>query len=44
MCSFRFLLQKVNNGINTNFVFPYNCSFLHYLDLYILVNVKLDVR
>ena len=32
-----------SNGINTNFVFPYVCSFL--LDLYhtMLVNVKLDV-
>ena len=34
-----------NNGINANFVFPYIyiCSFLHYLDLKMLVNVKLDL-
>ena len=32
-----------NNGINANFVFPYICSFLHYFDLNMLVNNKLDV-
>ena len=32
-----------NNDINANFVFPYICSFLHYLDLKMLVNVILDV-
>ena len=32
-----------NNGINANVVFPYSCNFLHYLDLKMLVNVKLDV-
>ena len=32
-----------NNGINANFVFPYICSFLHYLDLTMLVDVNLDV-
>ena len=32
-----------NNGINANFVFKYICSFLHYLDLKVLVNMKLDV-
>ena len=31
-----------NNGNNGNFVFPYICSFLRYLDLKMLVNVKLD--
>ena len=31
------------NGINANFVFPHTCSFLHYLYLKMLVNVKLDV-
>ena len=29
-----------NNGINANFLFPYISSFLHYLDLKVLVNVK----
>ena len=29
-----------NNGINANFVFQHSCSFLHYLYLKILVNVK----
>ena len=24
-----------NNDINANFVFPHNCSFLHYLHLYV---------
>ena len=33
-----------NDGINVNFVFPYICSFLHYLGLKMLVNVKLDVN
>ena len=28
---------------HTNFVFPYNFSFLHYLDLDMLVNVTLDL-
>ena len=32
-----------NNGINANFVFPQICTFCHYLDLNMLVNVKLDV-
>ena len=32
-----------NNGINGNFVLPYNCSFLYYLHHMMLVNVKLDV-
>ena len=33
-----------NNDINANFTVPYIiCSFLHYLDLKMLVNVKLDV-
>ena len=28
-----------NSGINANFVFPYMCSFIHYLYLKMLVNV-----
>ena len=32
-----------NNGISAYFVFPYICSFLHYLDAKILINMKLDV-
>ena len=32
-----------NDGINASFVFKYICSFLHYLDLKMLVNMKLDV-
>ena len=32
-----------NNGINANFVLPYICSFLHYLDHVMLVNVTLDI-
>ena len=32
-----------NKGINANFVFPFFCSFLHYLDPKMLANVKLDV-
>ena len=37
-------IHKVgNNGINANFVFPYICSFLHFLDLRMLVKLKLDV-
>ena len=36
--------HKVSNkGINANFVFPYSYSFLHYLHLKMLVNVKLEV-
>ena len=31
-----------NNGIVANFVFPFICSFLHYFELEVLVNVKLD--
>ena len=30
-------------AINANFVFPYICSFLHYLCLKMLVNEKLDI-
>ena len=30
------------NGINANFAFPYIYSFLRYLDLRMLVNVKVD--
>ena len=36
--------KVANNGINANFVFTYACIFLHYLDLNMLVNVKLDCR
>ena len=32
-----------NNGIIAKFVFPYICSFPHYLYLKMLANVKLDV-
>ena len=34
-----------NKGINVNFVFPYICSFLHYLHHVMLIDliVKLDV-
>ena len=32
-----------NNGINFNFVFPYICSFIYYLYLKMLVNVKLGL-
>ena len=32
-----------NNGINVNFVFSYIYSFLHYLDLKMIVTVKLDI-
>ena len=33
-----------NNGINANFVSPYFCSFLHYLYLKMLINVKLEAH
>ena len=32
-----------NNGINANFVFPYNGSFLNYLHHMILANMKFKV-
>ena len=35
--------HKVGININANFVFPYICSFLHYLYLKMLVNVKSDI-
>ena len=31
-----------NNGINANFFIPINMQFFHYLDLNMLVNLKLD--
>ena len=34
---------KWHDGTNVNFVFPHISSFLHYLDLKILLNVKQDV-
>ena len=33
-----------SNAFNASFVFPYIYSLLHYLDLRMLVNVKLDVN
>ena len=36
--------QVGNSGINANFVFSYIYSFLHYFDLKILVNVKLEKK
>ena len=33
-----------NNGINANFVFPYICSFLHYLHHEMSANVKLEIN
>ena len=41
--TFSYTHKVSNDGINFNFVFPYICSFLHYLYLEMLVNVKLDV-
>ena len=32
-----------NNGINANFVFLYISTFIHYLYLKMLTNVKIDV-
>ena len=32
-----------NNGIDTNFIFPYICSFVYHNNLRMLLNVKLDV-
>ena len=32
-----------NNGIEANSIFPFFVVFFHYLDLTMLVNVKLDV-
>ena len=42
VCLFCDNTQIGNNGIDANFLFPYICSFLHYLHLLMLVNVKLD--
>ena len=42
-CLYHAILSIYVELINANFVFPYICIFLHYLDLSMLVNMKLDV-
>ena len=43
-CTRNFHKTKIgNNSINVNFVFPYICSFLHYQNHMMPVNVKLNV-
>ena len=42
--SFAYAHKKIGNiGINANFVFPRNCSFLLYWHQKMLLNVKLDI-